>query len=100
MGVAAVIGGEKIGGVALAHWASLRFVDFSVKVVRHKIGESFCGRLWKRDVDDLFLLVRKVSGLVVRFSKPSLSWADGPAETRHLSQVLTSVIAASRALDP
>jgi hypothetical protein len=27
--------------------ASLRFPEFSVKVVRHKNWEYFCGRLWK-----------------------------------------------------
>src|SRR5258708_9863992 len=28
--------------------ASLLFPAFSVKVARHKIRDSFCGRLWKR----------------------------------------------------
>jgi hypothetical protein len=27
---------------------SLRVPKFPVKVVRHKIGKSFCGRLWKK----------------------------------------------------
>src|SRR5208282_5746642 len=31
-----------------AHVASLRFLKFSVKVVRHKNRGFFCGRLWKK----------------------------------------------------
>jgi hypothetical protein len=31
-----------------AHPSSLRVPEFSVKVVRHRSGENFCGRLWKR----------------------------------------------------
>src|SRR5580693_688512 len=29
-------------------FSSLRSAEFSVKVVRHRIAEYFCGRLWKR----------------------------------------------------
>jgi hypothetical protein len=29
----------------------LRFPAFSVKVVRHTIGISFCGELWKKALD-------------------------------------------------
>ena len=38
--------GERVG-TAFAHPSTLRFLEFSVKVVRHRIGKSFCGRLWE-----------------------------------------------------
>ena len=34
--------------MALAHVASLRFPEFSVKVARHTNWDYFCGRLWKK----------------------------------------------------
>ena len=39
-------GGRRVGR-AFAHPSSLRFLEFSVKVVRHRIGKTFCGRLWE-----------------------------------------------------
>ena len=36
------------GDVEFAHLASLDHLEFSVKVVRHRIGISLCGGLWKR----------------------------------------------------
>ena len=33
---------------AFAHSFRVRFWKFSVKVVRHRNGKYFCGRLWKR----------------------------------------------------
>jgi hypothetical protein len=42
------IDSRKIVGGDLAHVASLRFLKSSVKVVRHRNGEFFCGRLWKK----------------------------------------------------
>ena len=47
-GAAAGIASGKRVGRAFAHPFSLRFPEFSVKVVRHRIGKIFCGRLWKR----------------------------------------------------
>ena len=37
-----------LDGRALAHVASVRFLKFSVKVVRHKDGLYFVGSLWKK----------------------------------------------------
>ena len=42
------MGGAKRVGRSFAHRSSLRFLEFSVKVVRHINWNSFCGRLWKR----------------------------------------------------
>jgi hypothetical protein len=44
------IGGRRNVGRALAHVSSLRVLKSSVKVVRHKGWNSFCGRLWKKAV--------------------------------------------------
>ena len=49
-------------GTAFAHRVSLSLPVFSVKVVRHRNWESFCGRLWKKTR----------SG-----GQPSLTWKSG-----------------------
>jgi len=57
-------------GREFAHVASLSFLEFSVKVVRHKNWISFCGGLWKRNRRRITPGVRHVEAVVPTFRKP------------------------------
>jgi hypothetical protein len=64
-------------GRAFAHRVSLLVPVFSVKVVRHRIWDSFCGRLWKKVGEDpryrgpAPVGARKTKGLAVIEDRPT-----------------------------
>lgn len=76
------IGSWKIVRGALAHVESLLFLKSSVKVVRHRNGESCCGRLWKKNVRRPTLVSQEC---VAGIGRPSRSGAKGPAPSFHRS---------------
>ena len=49
IGAAQFMSDTELVGRARAHVASVRFLEFSVKVVRHRNGIYFGGGLWKKE---------------------------------------------------